>query len=137
MEDSNIFEKLVSDMNSSERKNMLNKLKDVKNISSEPLQQGIERQEIINYNQEYKRMSIIQKLLILLQQLFTGKDPIKLVENTIIIEVKSVEFLIPVHNAQIISYLKLAKKPLGFLINFNVPLIKEGINRFFFHTNQN
>jgi len=53
-----------------------------------------------------------------------------LVENTIIIEVKSVEFLIPVHTAQVISYLKLAKKPLGFLINFNVPCIKEGIKRF-------
>ncbi len=53
-----------------------------------------------------------------------------LVENTIIIEVKSVEFLIPVHSAQIISYLKLAKRPLGFLINFNVSLIKEGIKRY-------
>lgn len=53
-----------------------------------------------------------------------------LVENTIIIEVKSVEFLIPVHTSQIISYLKLAKKPLGFLINFNVPLLKEGIKRY-------
>ena len=38
--------------------------------------------------------------------------------------------IIPVHKAQIISYLKLADKRLGFLINFNVPLIKEGIKRF-------
>jgi len=53
-----------------------------------------------------------------------------LVENSIIIEVKSVEILAPVHSAQIISYLKLADKHLGFLINFNVPLIKQGIKRF-------
>ncbi len=53
-----------------------------------------------------------------------------LVENEIIIEVKSVETLLPVHKAQIISYLKLADKKLGFLINFNVALLKNGFNRF-------
>ncbi len=53
-----------------------------------------------------------------------------LVENEIIIEIKAVEFLLAVHEAQIISYLKLAKKQLGFLINFNVPLIKNGFRRF-------
>ena len=53
-----------------------------------------------------------------------------LVENEIILELKSVDTILPVHKAQIISYLKLANKRLGFLINFNVPLIKEGINRF-------
>ncbi len=53
-----------------------------------------------------------------------------LVENEIILELKSVDTILPVHKAQIISYLKLADKRLGFLINFNVPLIKEGINRF-------
>ena len=53
-----------------------------------------------------------------------------LVENEIIIEVKAVESLLPVHQAQIISYLKLADKRLGFLINFNVPLLKDGIRRF-------
>lgn len=53
-----------------------------------------------------------------------------LVENEIIIEVKAVEVLLPVHEAQIISYLKLADKRLGFLINFNVPLLKSGFRRF-------
>lgn len=53
-----------------------------------------------------------------------------LVENEIILEVKSVECLLPVHEAQIISYLKLADKRLGFLINFNVPLMKDGFKRF-------
>ncbi len=53
-----------------------------------------------------------------------------LVEDEIIIEVKSVEVLLPVHEAQIISYLKLANKKLGFLINFNVPVLKDGFKRF-------
>ena len=52
-----------------------------------------------------------------------------LVENEIIIELKAVERLFPIHEAQIISYLKLSDKRLGYLINFNVPLIKDGIVR--------
>ena len=53
-----------------------------------------------------------------------------LVENEIIIELKAVEGILPVHEAQIISYLKLADKRLGFLINFNVPLLKVGFKRY-------
>lgn len=53
-----------------------------------------------------------------------------LVEKEIIIELKATEFILPVHEAQIISHLKLTNKKLGFLINFNVPLLKEGFNRF-------
>lgn len=53
-----------------------------------------------------------------------------LVEDSIIIEIKAVEQANPVWNAQIISHLKLTNNPLGFLINFNVPLIKNGIKRF-------
>ena len=53
-----------------------------------------------------------------------------LVENAIIIELKSVDQLMPIHQAQLLTYLKLSKKSLGFLINFNVPLIKQGIKRF-------
>lgn len=53
-----------------------------------------------------------------------------LVEDDIIIEIKASEILLPVHHAQIISYLKLADKRLGFLINFNVPLLKNGFKRF-------
>ena len=52
-----------------------------------------------------------------------------LVEDEIVIELKAVEVLLPVHEAQLISYLKLADKRLGFLINFNVDLIKNGIKR--------
>ncbi len=53
-----------------------------------------------------------------------------LVENEIVIELKTVDSILPVHEAQIISYLKLANKRLGFLINFNVPLLKQGFKRF-------
>ena len=52
-----------------------------------------------------------------------------LVEDLIIIELKAVEDLLPVHEVQLVTYLKLADKHLGFLINFNVSLIKSGIKR--------
>lgn len=52
------------------------------------------------------------------------------VEDKILIELKAVEALLPVHGAQIYSYLKMSKIPLGFLVNFNVPLIKDGIKRY-------
>jgi GxxExxY protein len=52
-----------------------------------------------------------------------------LVENEVIIEAKAVENLLPVHDAQLLSYLKLANKRLGFLINFNVVLLKDGFKR--------
>ena len=53
-----------------------------------------------------------------------------LVEDKIVVELKCVEHVLPVHEAQLISYLKLAKLPLGLLINFKVPLLKQGIKRF-------
>ncbi|MBK1832656.1 GxxExxY protein [Roseibacillus ishigakijimensis] len=52
-----------------------------------------------------------------------------LVENQIILELKAVEKLLPIHKAQLLTYLKLNKNTLGFLINFNSPLIKDGIKR--------
>jgi GxxExxY protein len=52
-----------------------------------------------------------------------------LVVEEIIIELKAVEILLPVHEAQLITYLKLADKPLGFLINFNVPKLVDGFKR--------
>ena len=53
-----------------------------------------------------------------------------LVENEIILELKSSEIMHPIHEAQIISYLKLTKKKLGFLVNFNVPILKNGFKRY-------
>ena len=53
-----------------------------------------------------------------------------LVEDLIVCELKAVDTFNPVWKAQIISHLRLTNKQLGFLINFNVPLIKDGIHRF-------
>lgn len=53
-----------------------------------------------------------------------------LIENLVIIELKSVETILPIHKAEILTYLKLSEKHLGLLINFNVTKLKEGINRF-------
>jgi GxxExxY protein len=53
-----------------------------------------------------------------------------LVGDAVVVEVKSVERMLPVFEAQILSYLKLAKLRLGYLINFNVPLIRDGIKRY-------
>ncbi len=52
-----------------------------------------------------------------------------LIENKVIVEIKSVETLNNIHMAQVISYLKLSDIKLGYLINFNVKLIKDGIKR--------
>ncbi|MDP2875279.1 MAG: GxxExxY protein [Holophaga sp.] len=52
-----------------------------------------------------------------------------LVENRVIVELKAVEKVLPVHEAQLLSYLKLARKQVGFLLNFNVTLLKDGITR--------
>jgi GxxExxY protein len=51
------------------------------------------------------------------------------VENTVIVELKSVESLLPLHEAQLISYLRLAHLPVGLLINFNVPVLSSGVRR--------
>ncbi len=53
-----------------------------------------------------------------------------LVENKLIIELKSVEKIIPIHEAQILIYMKLSNKGIGLLINFNEKLLKNGIQRF-------
>ncbi len=52
-----------------------------------------------------------------------------LVGDTLIVELKAVEKLAPIHEAQVISYLNMTEYPLALLINFNVPLLKEGIRR--------
>ena len=51
------------------------------------------------------------------------------VEDAIILELKAVETLLPIHEAQLLTYLKLTGKKLGLLINFNVALLKNGIKR--------
>ena len=51
------------------------------------------------------------------------------VDECLVVEVKAVELLLPVHRAQLLTYLRLSRHRLGLLINFNVDLIKDGITR--------
>jgi len=52
-----------------------------------------------------------------------------LVNNQVIVELKSVNKIEPIHNAQLLTYLKLSKKKYGLLLNFNVPVMRQGIKR--------
>lgn len=52
------------------------------------------------------------------------------IANKVIVETKSVDVLIPIHEAQILSYMKLSGHRIGLLINFNVTILKNGIRRF-------
>jgi GxxExxY protein len=59
-------------------------------------------------------------------------DPFRpdlIVADTVLVEVKAVSALAPVHTAQVITYLKLTGCPVGLLINFNTPLVTQGIRR--------
>ena len=95
----------------------------------ESVYQACLAQELISRN-----MMIQEEVLIPL--IYKGKQLHKtfkidiLVENQIILELKAIEAILPVHEAQIISYLKLADKKLGYLINFNTPLLKKGFKRY-------
>ena len=56
-----------------------------------------------------------------------------LIEDRVIIENKAVKEILPVHKAQLLTYLKLHDRRLGYLLNWNVPLMKQGINRMVNH----
>jgi GxxExxY protein len=52
-----------------------------------------------------------------------------IVRDEVVVELKAVERILPIHHAQLLTYLKLAEKPVGLLINFNVPILAQGITR--------
>jgi GxxExxY protein len=52
-----------------------------------------------------------------------------LIEDCIIVENKAIDKLLPIHDAQLLTYMKLKRCKIGFLINWNVKLLKDGINR--------
>jgi GxxExxY protein len=85
--------------------------------------------------QELRSRNLFVESQVKLPIFFKGKQLDKefiidlLVEEVIIIELKAVEMLLPVHEVQLVTYLKLADLKLGYLINFNVSLIKYGIKR--------
>ena len=56
------------------------------------------------------------------------------IENKLVLELKAVETILPVHKAQLITYLKLGNYPMGLLINFCVPSLKDGISRVYPNT---
>jgi GxxExxY protein len=62
-------------------------------------------------------------------RIHTGFHADLVVEGTVIVEIKALESIAPVHKKRLLTYLKLADKRLGLLINFNVALIKDGITR--------
>ncbi len=81
----------------------------------------------INYNVEKEKpMPIVYKDI----RLDHGYRIDLLIENKVVVEIKSVDALMDVHEAQMITYLKLGDYKLGLLINFNVPLLKNGIRRY-------
>lgn len=63
------------------------------------------------------------------QQLDLGYRIDFLINDQVIVELKSVKHLEPIHEAQLLTYLKLAKKRYGLLLNFNVPVLRQGIKR--------
>jgi len=56
-----------------------------------------------------------------------------IVENAVIIENKTVEKMLPIHEAQLLTYLKMRNCKLGFLLNWNIPRMKDGIKRMVNH----
>ena len=60
-----------------------------------------------------------------------------LIEDLVVLEIKSVEAIAPIHEAQLLSYLKLSGQSLGLLLNFNVVHMKDGIRRFVMGTGWN
>ena len=51
------------------------------------------------------------------------------ISDAVVVEVKAVETLLPIHDAQLLTYLKLGGYPVGLLLNFNVPILRDGIRR--------
>ena len=84
---------------------------------------------------EFSIRSIVFQQQVAVPLYYKGSDTGKefyidlLVEDELIIELKAVDEIHPVHEAQLLSYLKLANKKMGFLINFNTVLLKDGFRR--------
>ena len=73
-----------------------------------------------------------QKIIRISYKGFVRDEPLRfdvLVEECVLVEVKSVEHVLPIHKAQLLSYMKLLNAPLGLLINFNVSKLTEGVSR--------
>jgi GxxExxY protein len=89
--------------------------------------------EVLKYELEKRGLTVDREVPIPViyekVQLDVGYKADLIVANLVILELKSVEHLNPVHKKQLLTYLRLADKRLGLVINFNVVLIKDGIHR--------
>ena len=85
------------------------------------------------YELEKRGLSVAQQVIqpIRYKELFieAGFRLDMVVDDCVVVEIKSVERLLAIHDAQLLTYLKMANRELGLLINFNVPLIKDGVRR--------
>jgi GxxExxY protein len=73
-----------------------------------------------------------QKVVQISYKGFSKDEPLRfdvLVEDCVLVEAKSVEHVLPIHKAQLLSYMKLLNVPLGLLINFNVTKLTDGVSR--------
>ena len=90
-------------------------------------------QTVLGYELDRRSLRTVSQLSIPVVyenvRLETGFRADLIVEDKVIVEIKSVEVLLPVHKKQLLTYLRLADKRLGLLINFHVALIKDGITR--------
>ena len=75
--------------------------------------------------EEQKPLTVVYKQV----KLDCGYRLDMVVEDEVILEVKAIEKLLPIHEAQLLSYLRLSKKRVGFLMNFHVPVLKNGSKR--------
>ncbi len=76
--------------------------------------------------------AVNQKTIQITYKGFTKDEPLRfdlLVEDCVLIEAKSVEHILPIQKAQLLSYMKLLNVPLGLLINFNVSKLTDGVSR--------
>jgi GxxExxY protein len=75
---------------------------------------------------------VSQKLVLIEYKGFTREEPLRfdmLVENCVLVEAKAVEKVLPIHKAQLLSYMKLLNVPLGLLINFHELKLTDGVHR--------
>ena len=75
---------------------------------------------------------VSQKLVVIEYKGFTREEPLRfdlLVEGCLLVEAKAVEKILPIHKAQLLSYMKLLDMPIGLLINFHEMKVTEGVSR--------
>lgn len=91
-------------------------------------------EECLAYDLEEAGLSVVRQKAVPIEyegvKLDLGYRMDMLVENLIVVELKAVDAIIPVHEAQVLTYLKFSGKEVGLLINFNVVLFKQGIKRY-------